>query len=61
MMTTASEACARENCNCMALDDSKFCSPQCDTAPNGSQSRCKCGHEGCSGDDGLAAGLPRIA
>ncbi len=54
MMTTAPKACAGENCNCMALDDSKSCSPQCDTTRNGSQSPCKCGHEGCSFGDQLA-------
>ncbi len=52
MMTTASEECARENCICPAQSDSKYCSPHCHTARNGSESPCICGHEGCSTMEG---------
>jgi len=38
--------CAHPNCDCLAPQNEKYCSPHCETAP-ASETICGCGHAAC--------------
>ena len=41
--------CAHPGCSCLANNDSKYCSPHCETVKTGSELACECGHPQCIG------------
>jgi hypothetical protein len=43
------DKCAHPNCTCSAANDSKYCSPHCESARDTLEISCKCGHPGCGG------------
>jgi hypothetical protein len=43
------EKCAHKSCNCMAGNDSKYCSPYCEAAKDTTEIACGCEHASCAG------------
>jgi len=41
--------CEHPGCNCVAPQDSAYCSPHCETVKSGSEIACQCGHSQCAG------------
>jgi hypothetical protein len=41
------QKCAHPACNCMATNDSKYCSEYCHDAKDTLEIACKCRHPGC--------------
>jgi hypothetical protein len=48
--------CAHPACNCMAEEDSKYCSTYCHDAGKSLELACNCGHPGCAEELAPAAG-----
>lgn len=53
-MTDKKNKCAHQLCTCLAADDSKYCSPNCEAAKALTDIECGCGHPGCKGGVGTA-------
>ncbi len=43
------EKCAHAGCSCLAGNDSKYCSPYCESAKDKTEIACGCEHPGCAG------------
>jgi hypothetical protein len=43
------DKCAHPTCSCTAAQDSKYCSPHCETVKTTPEISCKCGHASCAG------------
>jgi len=43
------DKCAHPSCNCNAAQDSKYCSPHCETLKTTSEIACQYGHPHCVG------------
>ena len=48
MADNSKTKCAHPSCNCMAAQDSKFCSTFCEGASDHPDVICNCGHAGCT-------------
>jgi hypothetical protein len=49
-MADKENKCAHELCSCLAAEDSKYCSPNCEAAKDTTDLACGCGHPGCEGN-----------
>jgi len=49
MDDTKKSQCAHAGCSCLVANDSRYCSPHCETLKTGSELACECGHEHCAG------------
>jgi hypothetical protein len=47
-MEPEKKKCAHPACNCMAAQDSKYCSQYCKDAGSTMEISCNCGHAGCA-------------
>lgn len=47
MANNKQEKCAHEMCTCMAEEDSKYCSANCEAEKGLTELACECGHPGC--------------
>ncbi len=47
---TEAKKCEHPACNCMAAENSKFCSDYCHDAREITELSCNCGHPGCAGE-----------
>jgi hypothetical protein len=43
------EKCAHPSCECLAADDSDYCSTYCEGVGDTADIMCNCGHAACSG------------
>ncbi len=41
-------SCAHPSCSCPTANDSKYCSPHCETMKTGAELSCECGHPQCA-------------
>jgi hypothetical protein len=41
--------CKHTGCNCVAPQDSPYCSPHCETVESSAELACDCGHGQCAG------------
>ena len=49
MTDAKNKKCAHRLCSCIAPEDSKYCSPNCEAAKDTTDIACGCGHSGCTG------------
>ena len=50
-MDDNTETCKHGPCDCMAREDSEFCSEACKQAHQNGETTCPCPHEGCGDHD----------
>ena len=43
------DQCAHTGCSCLVGNDSRYCSPHCETLKTDTELACECGHPQCAG------------